>query len=166
MEKQMSENEWCIRCRHSSGYENALWCNVHDQYVEKYDWCRDFSWPQTPEGQGSGSCYIATATLQTGNRLDVLHQLRQWRAERMRPFRFGRWLESLYDAIGPQVVHRISANDTMRSWYYRTYILPASNLLRLRAKSHVQWLYDVVGYVILMGLIITGYLHVWVTKNR
>gem|GEM_PF-6389495 len=163
--------EWCIRCRHSSGSRNALWCNVHDQYVEQYDWCRDFSWPQTEEGeesssQSSGSCYIATATLQVSNRSDVLHQLRLWRSEQMRPFRFGRWLESLYDAIGPQVVHRISADDTMRSWYYQTYILPASNLLRMRAKSNMQWLYDVVGYVILMGLIITGYLHVWVTKNR
>jgi hypothetical protein len=84
----------------------------------------------------------------------------------MRPFRIGRYLERVYDAIGPQVVKRISSDEKMRLWYYRAYILPACNLLHVRAQSRVRWLYDIVGYVILVGLIITGYLHVWTTKNR
>lgn len=148
-------NEYCINCRHSSG-SDSVWCNRHDEYVKKFDWCKDFSWPVTDP---SGGCYIATATLDTTNRAQLLQLLRAWRAECMRPYRLGRWLEAHYDHIGPRVVQQMLHNPTLRKRYFGWFVQPAVALVQRRAQSKMPWVYNVLVYLIFVVGLIAGQIH-------
>lgn len=157
----MGDREWCRNCRHSSGYLEALWCNVHDEYVDKYGWCRDFSWPETTSGNNSssGGCYIATATLDTTNRVQLLQLLRAWRAECMRPYRLGRWLEARYDQIGPRVVQKMLHNPVLRGRYFRWFVQPAVALVQRRSHTKMPWVYNALVYLIFVVGLIAGQIH-------
>lgn len=150
--------QWCIKCRHSSGYPDALWCNRHDEYVEKFAWCKDFSWP-ADTGSTGGGCYIATATLDTTNRAQLLQLLRAWRAECMRPYRLGRWLEAQYDQIGPRVVQQMLHNPTLRKRYFGWFVQPAVALVQRRPQSKMPWVYNVLVYLIFVAGLIAGQIH-------
>jgi len=160
----MSE-QWCIKCRHSSGYPDALWCNRHDEYVNKYSTCRDFSWP-VDNGNSSGGCYIATATLDTTNRPQMLQMLRAWRAECMRPYRLGRWLEAQYDVIGPQVVQQMLHNQVMRGRYFRWFVQPAVALVQRRSQTNRKWIYNLPVYLIFVAGLIAGQIHKQLTTTK
>ena len=155
----MGDREWCRNCRHSSGHLDALWCNRHDEYVDKYSWCKDFSWPTDPGGGGGGGCYIATATLDTTNRVQLLQLLRAWRAECMRPYRLGRWLEARYDHIGPRVVQQMLHNQTLRRRYFRWFVQPAVALVQRRPQSKMKWVYNALVYLIFVAGLIAGQIH-------
>jgi hypothetical protein len=164
-EDVMGDRDWCRNCRHSSGHLDALWCNRHDEYVDKYGWCKDFSWPESG-GDGGGGCYIATATLGTTNRPQMLQMLRAWRAECMRPYRLGRWLEAQYDVIGPQIVQQMLHNQVMRGRYFRWFVQPAVALVQRRPQSKMPWVYNLSVYLIFVAGLIAGQIHKQLTTTK
>ena len=157
-------SQWCRNCTFSSsGYDNYVYCNWHDMYMEEYDWCDHWREGETDSG-GSG-CYIATSTLQRDERPLVLAKLRKWRGEYMRTVAFGRWLEAKYDDIGPKVVSLIRTDEQLRNRYYAWFVNPAVNCVLKQQSSRFKPIYTVLVYGIFVFCISAGYIHVLMARK-
>ena len=158
-------SEWCRNCTFSSsGYDNYVYCNWHKEYMDQYDWCDE--WREGESDSGGSGCYIATATLQREQRPFMLAELRKWRGKYMRTHAFGRWLEAKYDNIGPRVVSLIYDSPTLRNRYYALFVNPALQCVQKQQTSRFKPIYTMRVYGIFMLCIITGYIHVLLTRKE
>lgn len=87
----------------------------------------DKDWDNS-SNNSSGSCYIATASLQGAMPIEILEPLKQWRYVVLEKSSFGNRLSSYYRRTAPQLAKEIAGMPRMSAFLRNTIVKPAIRL--------------------------------------